>query len=469
VNEPPPRADERAHRLDAGRALSPGAQAPALRTDATAHGAVKGARQINVVFLEASSGSVVGGSLTGMLELLRGIDRSRISPSVVLYEHKPCIEALEADGIPVSVFAKSRLPKQHALQHKPAYSRAKRLGPIASLLWFARTTATFLFETLPAAFRLRRTFAPLRPDVVYVCNGFRGNADAIVAARLLGVPCVVHAKGFDKFSWVERALSRTVAGCVSMTRAIEGHCRTGGMRPRFFEVIYDGLDLADFQPRRQAADVRAELGLAHDAEVAGVVGNLQEWKGQTVLVEALDLLQKVHPRLVVLLVGGVHRSGAAYADSLKALAESRGIASRVIFTGARPDVPDLMNAMDIVVHTSVRGEPFGRVIIEGMAVGKPVIATRAGGVPEFVNDGEDAILVEPGDAAALARCLDRLLDDAGERGRLSSSARISAERFALAGHVSAMTSVFERSVHGGDDRAGDRRGGRALHSVGEVA
>ncbi len=408
---------------------------------------------MNVVFLEASSGSVVGGSLTGMLELLRGIDRRRISPAVVLYEQKSCIPALEADGIPVSVFRKSRLPKEHAFQESPGYARAKRVGAIAGLLANVRTTSTLLFETYPAAMRLMTLLRGYRPDLVYACNGFRGNADAILASWLLGVPCVVHAKGFDKFSWVERRLSLMVAGCVSMTRAIEDHCRTGGMRPGFFEVIYDGLDLESFQPKRGAAEVRAELGLAPDDEVAGVVGNVQEWKGQHVLVEALDLLQQARPKLHVLFVGGVHRSGAAYAERLKETASARGLASRVHWTGPRPDVADLMNAMDVVVHTSVRGEPFGRVIIEGMAVGKAVVATRAGGVPEFTRDGEDSVLVPPGDAGALATCLERILGDPSERARLERGARASAQRFELARHAEAMTDVFARAVAPGGGAA----------------
>lgn len=414
---------------------------------------------MKVVFLEASSGSVVGGSLTGMLELLRGIDRARFSPFVVLYERKPCVAELEAAGIPVRVFAKKRLPKEHALLESSSYVKAKRVGVVSRLLRLARSTSTFALETLPTALRLRRLFAEAKPDLVYVCNGFRGNADAIVAARLLGVPCVVHAKGFDKFSWVEAALSRGVAACVSMTHAIEKHCRMGGMTPGFFEVIYDGLDLAAFQPLRSGVEVRAELGIAPEAEVVGVVGNVQEWKGQRILVEALDLLRDSHPRLVVLLVGGIHRSGADYAEGLRELARARGLEDRVIWTGPRPDVPDLMNAMDIVAHTSVRGEPFGRVIIEGMAVGKPVVATRAGGVPEFVNDGEDAILVTPGDVAELARVIDNLLTDATARERLCAGARASAERFALARHVEAMGAVFERAV--GQRREADGRRGKA--------
>ncbi len=406
---------------------------------------------MNVVFLEASSGAVIGGSLTGMLELLRGIDRSRISPSVVLYEQKPCIDALRAAGIPVEVFDRRRLPKEHALQQSAGYAQAKQLGLVGASMRFVRAAATLLLETLPAALRLRKLFA--NADLIYVCNGFRGNADAILAARMLGVPCVVHSKGFDKLSWVERGLSRSVAACVSMTKAIEEHCRAGGMQPGFFTVIYDGLDLEAFQPRRAAAEVRAELGVPETAEVAGVVGNIQEWKGQHVLVGALDLLQLARPALHVLLVGGVHRSGAAYASEVRRLAETRGLAERVHWTGARPDVPDVMNAMDVVVHSSVRGEPFGRVIIEGMAVGKPVIATRAGGVPEFVRDGEDAVLVPPGDASALASCLEGLLSNGAERTRLSEGARASAERFALARHVELMTAVFERAARAGSAKA----------------
>jgi glycosyltransferase involved in cell wall biosynthesis len=317
---------------------------------------------------------------------------------------------------------------------------------VAALLAGLRATAAFAVETVPSARRLRRLFAASGAELVYVCNGFRGNADAILAARWAGLPCVVHAKGFDKFTWVERRLSRRVRACVSMTRAIEDHCRRGGMRPDSFHVIYDGLDLDAFRPRRAAAEVRSEFGVAEDAEVAAVVGNVQPWKGQRVLVEALDLLARARPRLVVWIVGGVHRSGEDYAAEVRRLAEARGLGERVLWVGARGDVPDVMNAADVIVHTSVRGEPFGRVIIEAMAVGKPVVATRAGGVPEFVRDGEDALLVPPGDVAALAACLDDVLGSDDHRRRLATGARESARRFALPAHVDAMTAVFEEAL-----------------------
>lgn len=398
---------------------------------------------MNVAFLEASSGSVVGGSLTGMLELLRGIDRGRIAPFVVLYEEKPVVAELREQGVPVRVVDKRRLPKEHALQSQQAYARAKRIGVFSAVLRAARATATFVLETIPSAWALRAIFREGAVDLVYVCNGFRANADAIVAAISLGKPCVVHAKGFDKFTFVERALSRRVASCVSMTKAIETHCLRGGMRPQQHDVIYDGLDLERFRPRRDRREVRAELGVAEDAELVGVVGNIQEWKGQRVFVDAVARLRSRRPKLVGLIVGGTHRSGAAYAAELRSDVERLGLQERVLFTGARTDVADLMGAMDVLAHTSVRGEPFGRVIIEGMAAGRVVIATRAGGVPEFVRDGEDCVLVTPGDAGELATTLDSVLSDPAHRSRLEAGARISVERFSLAHQVEAMTQLFE--------------------------
>ena len=104
------------------------------------------------------------------------------------------------------------------------------------------------------------------------------------------------------------------------------------------------------------------------------------------------------------IVGGVHRAG----EALRRRAAGRdcaalGLGDRVHLVGFRDDIPDVMNAWDVVVHASVRPEPFGRVILEGMLLGKPVMATAAGGVPELIEHGRTGFLVPPGDAAALAR------------------------------------------------------------------
>jgi glycosyltransferase involved in cell wall biosynthesis len=399
---------------------------------------------MTILFLEASSGQVVGGSLTGMLQLIRGLDRKRYRPIVVLYEDKPIVQTLIAEGVRVRIFSKRRLPKEHSLQDVPAYRKAKGYPGVTPLLWNLRAMGTFLFETLPAAFRLSRIFREEAPDIVHVNNGFRGNLDAIVAARLCGIPCIVHCKGFDKHSFIERLLAPGVAAAICMTMAIEQHCRSQGVRAAESHVVYDGLDLAAFRPTRDPMDVREELGIDRGAPVVGVVGNIQPWKGQRVLLEAMVELRATHPDAVALIVGGAHRSGRGYADELRNFVAANGLAKNVVFTGAREDVGDLMSTMDVVAHTSVRGEPFGRVIIEGMCVGRPVVATRAGGVPEFVADGRNGLLVPAGDARALAEVLRRLFDDAELRARLSRGALESVRDFAVEHHVAEISGIYDR-------------------------
>jgi glycosyltransferase involved in cell wall biosynthesis len=402
---------------------------------------------VKILYLEASSGQVVGGSLTGMLHLIGGLDRSRHEPTVVLYEEKPVIKQLAARDIRVRVFSKRRLPMEHSLQEAPAYHKAKGYPGITPILKNIRAAGTFLFETLPAALRLSRIFREEGPDIVHVCNGFRGNLDAIVAARICGIPCIVHCKGFDKHSFVERAFAPGVAAAVCMTRAIEEHCKGQKVRPPEYSVIYDGLDLDEFKPTRERDDVREELGIDVDAPVVGVVGNIQEWKGQRVLLEAMVEVTKTSPSAVAMIVGGAHRSGRQYAESLRQFVADNGLEDNVIFTGAREDVSDLMRCMDVVAHTSIRGEPFGRVIIEGMSVGRPVVATRAGGVPEFVHDGDNGLLVPAGDAAALASTLSGLFSDERLRERLSEGALRAVQGFSVQHHVEEMTGLYERVAH----------------------
>jgi len=122
-------------------------------------------------------------------------------------------------------------------------------------------------------------------------------------------------------------------------------------------------------------------------------------------------------------VGGALFGEAEYERQVRSLAESLGISSVVTFTGFRGDVPSVLADMDLIVHASTTGEPFGQVIIEGMAAGKPVIATNGGGVPEIVEDGKTGILVPMGDVQAMVEAIRRVLadpplaEDMGARGR----------------------------------------------------
>ena len=202
-----------------------------------------------------------------------------------------------------------------------------------------------------------------------------------------------------------------------------------GLREEKVRVIYNGVDTAAFRsaaPGERSVTRRA-LGLADDDVVLIAVGSLKPIKGVDVLLHALAGLVRKHPRLRLIVVGeGPDRS------ALENLARELSIADRVSFLGLRADVDVVLRAADALVLPS-RAEALPTVLLEAMATGLPVVATRVGGVPEIVEEGRSGVMVPPEDASALGSVLDRVVTDAalrrslGERGRAVVEARFRVE------------------------------------------
>ncbi len=170
-----------------------------------------------------------------------------------------------------------------------------------------------------------------------------------------------------------------------------------------------------FQPARTAA---------RNGQVRiGLIGRISPWKGQHIFLQAAARVYQKFPEARFFIVGSALFGEAEYDRKVRSLTESLGISDLVTFTGFRKDVQNMIADMDLIVHASTTGEPFGQVIIEGMAAGKPVIATDGGGVPEIVEDGKTGILVPMGDVQAMADAIGRMLADPalaadmGARGR----------------------------------------------------
>lgn len=194
-------------------------------------------------------------------------------------------------------------------------------------------------------------------------------------------------------------------------------------------IVYNGFDPAKarlFEPG-VAARLRAELGLGPQPLV-GLFGRLSEWKGQHVFLDAIAAMEGVQ----AVIVGGALFGQEAYEARIREQASRLGLEGRVRFLGFRPDVPELMAAMDVVAHTSIVAEPFGRVVVEAMMCGRPVVATRGGGVTEIIRDGETGLLVPPGDASALASAIGCVLSQPSLAERLAQKGREDvSQRFSL--------------------------------------
>lgn len=180
--------------------------------------------------------------------------------------------------------------------------------------------------------------------------------------------------------------------------------------------------IVPFPPPRRDRDVRAELGLEADQPLVGVVATLRPQKALDVLIRALPLLREEIPTAALVIVGGDDTQGGPEEERLRGLAGQLGLGLELKLLGERSDVPDLVATFDVAALSSdFEGSPLS--VMEYMEAGKPVVATRVGGVPDLVEDGVSGLLVQPQNSAALASALAELLRDPARAGRMGEAGR----------------------------------------------
>ena len=245
------------------------------------------------------------------------------------------------------------------------------------------------------------------------------------AAKLAGIPSVWYQLGIALTpGWNDRMATRLPAlGILACSQAgADAQARIAPKRP--LRVVYPGVELERFEPEQLPSpqEARRRLGLPPDGPIIGIVGRLQRWKGMHVLIEALPAILRAHPAAHCVVVGGNHAQEPDYPALLRERIRALGLEDKVILAGLQRNIPEWMQAMDVIVHASDH-EPFGIVVIEAMALGKPVVAGNAAGPTEIITDGVDGLLSPYGDAPALAQAVLRYLNDPEFARRTGAAAR----------------------------------------------
>jgi glycosyltransferase involved in cell wall biosynthesis len=178
--------------------------------------------------------------------------------------------------------------------------------------------------------------------------------------------------------------------------------------------------------------------------LVGLVGRISPWKGQHVFIEAAGQVRKRFPNARFQIVGSAMFGETEYERQVRDQVATLGLEECVEFTGFRSDVPELVAEFDVLVHASTTGEPFGQVIAEGMAAGKPVVATDGGAVPEIVQDGVTGLLVPMGQAAPMAEAILRLLENPEEaRAMGAAGAQRIEEHFTMSHVVQKVEKIYD--------------------------
>ncbi|HEY4643637.1 MAG TPA: glycosyltransferase family 4 protein, partial [Bacteroidota bacterium] len=189
------------------------------------------------------------------------------------------------------------------------------------------------------------------------------------------------------------------------------------------EVLHDGVDLDLFSPTRvNTRRIRKEFNVGHKRFLIGMVGRFSPGKGHEDFLGALKILREKHPQVMALIAGEASHGEHEYEERIRSLASQMGLDDIVVFTGFRKDIPDIMASLDLFVFPS-HAEAFGDVVIEAMAMQKPIVSTNCDGVTDIVVDGETGIQVPPRDPNALARAIALLAKDNRRRERYGKAGR----------------------------------------------
>jgi glycosyltransferase involved in cell wall biosynthesis len=389
-----------------------------------------------VLFVEANDDSTVGGSHHSMFDLVRLLDRTRFEPIVCFYRDNAFVARLRALGVSVEVVADAR---RRELDVRLRGGRPQ-----------------ILFDSLRGVWWRYRMLRRLKVGLVHINNSpLQGADDWWPATRLARVPIVSMIRGdalleHSRIRFLAQRFERLVA--VSRHMA-EDAVRAGIQRDRV-AVVYNGIDLVAVRAavRQPRHIVRQQLGVRDDTCLVLMVGNLREWKGQHVVIEALAKLspeQRNQMRMVF--VGEASEHDLPYKAMLESRVRETGLEALVQFLGFREDVAELLAAADIALHASTTPEPFGRVLVEAMAHSVPVIASKLGGPAEIVTEGS-GLLFDPEDSGELAQLLGTLVSDPARRAALGAAGRVRAEDFDVAAMVAGVTRAYDSALASRDKR-----------------
>jgi L-malate glycosyltransferase len=283
--------------------------------------------------------------------------------------------------------------------------------------------------------RFARGVSRRRIDIVHSYN-FYGNVFAVPPARLTA--SVVIASIRDRGPYLTSLQKRVqrhacrLADCVLVNAdAVRDWLVSDGYDPSRIVVIRNGVDLSRFTPPTSRGWLHRELGWPPDAPIVGVVSRLSRLKGLEQFLDAAAVVAQRFPAARFLVAGETNPLEREYLAELQSRASALGIGGRVVFTGLRSDVPAILFSLSVSVMPSLN-EALSNSLLESLAAGAPVVATRVGGTPEALDDGVNGLLVPPDDTRALALAICRLLEDRSLADTLGRTARQSIiDRFSV--------------------------------------
>ncbi len=381
-------------------------------TEAAARPTTPSLRPSRVLLVE-NSGSVRGGGQMSFLGLMEGLDRSRYDLIATCPEKGDFFDAVRDMGIPTFV-----LP----------------MPSLRGLGWLS----------LPRCLWIWRKFIRRHAVDLVHANGSRAMIYAGIAGRLASRPVVWHVRVLGNDGGLDRLLARLSTRILVNSQAVARRFDflKEGKTPREPEVVPNGVDVEAF------ARALPDATLSRDPQLAGryilvVLAQLVPWKRHELAIEMLAVMKQSGCGVALVLLGDEVPDSRGYRARLMEKAAQLDVSDECLFAGFRKDVPAILKLADLLIHPATP-EPFGRALIEAMAVGVPVVAAAGGGVLEVIDDGVTGTVVTSDNPACWARIVEGLLRDEPLRRRMGGAARRRAEiHFSKELHAQRVQRVYQ--------------------------
>ena len=355
--------------------------------------------------LYLDSVSAIGGAERSLLLLLQNINRQHFKPMVVLPERGPLSEQIQALGVELKLLPLNKINVCNPL-------------PYMKTVW-----------------SLVKILLTRRIDLLH-CNTSICNQYGMIAARLVGLPVVTHTRNILG----KRAFQRMFLGgadvLIANSRAVADSYAQYVSKDQRVEIIYNAVDTKYFRPHEER-NSRSRYNISDSKFVIGQIAQITPNKGQDIFIRALAQVVRKHPNVRGLIVGGntIIDDSDWFLDELKQLVKELGLVDKVIFTGFVKNMVNLYRCLDLVVLPS-KSEGFGRTIAEAMAMTKPAVAAKVGGLPEIIVEGKTGLLVPPGDSKALADAILKVVENPELARKIGTNGRIMVEeKFSIENNV----------------------------------
>jgi len=395
----------------------------------------------NILYCEHNTDGTIGGSYYSLFFLVTGLDKTQFRPIVVFYQDNMMMEKLKSAGVETMVL------------HPPtpvSFTGGVRQNGRNRIWWnslkIIQKVPNFIKLFILPTWRNYKILGQHRIDIVHLNNSIVHNHDWMLAAMLRNIPCITHERGINNtFSLFAKYFGKRLYAIICISDAVKHNLKSHGVDFGNMVTIHNGYNPDAAVVRTSPEAIRNRYGIRQEDLTLGIVGNIKEWKGQETVVRSLDILKRQFPNVKCLIVGDTSESDMYYEKRIREIVREMDLVGNVIFTGFQKNVLDYINIMDILIHASISPEPFGRVLLEGMALNKPLVGANGGAVPEIVEEGVTGITFTPGDPESLAAAVssiasnDVLMKSMGEKGFIRLK-----EKFHIFQNLKATESIYDR-------------------------